>query len=204
MEHIGLHVYNKEDNNVIIGKTIKGVSFNNGYYENDPQLIITFTDDTYIFLKATIDDNDPWFENRKATPLQNYSYPPGNVVVDENGNKSFKYTYNIEEQIRLGLVKPDREKELIKIKEYEECTNKRDYERYLELKEKYESLVTNKVKFYVKALANERYNLYIGDKIGNLLFIGTHVDFNLLGLDTKNFTDMKEGQVREVHLNLED
>ena len=139
MKQIILSEYRKEENNSIIGKTVKGISFTNGNYA---QLIITFTDHTYIYLTASIDEyNDSMFRNRKAVTLQDYSHLPGNIVVNENGDKTFKYRYDIEEQIRLGLVKPDREKELSQIKEYEESkeiSKKREYELYLELKKKYE------------------------------------------------------------------
>ena len=139
MEQIILNRYHKENTNSIIGKTIKDVSYVSGENNIEPQLIIIFTDDTYIYLTTDIDEyNDSLLKNRKVVPLECYNYPPGNVVIDEDGNKTFKYRYNIEEQIRLGLVKPDREKELIKIKEYEECSNKRDYELYLKLKKKFE------------------------------------------------------------------
>ena len=139
MKQIILSEYRKEDTNSIIGKTIKDISYINGNYN---QLIITFTDNTYIYLTASIDEyNDSMFRNRQAVTLRDYSHLPGNIVVNENGDKTFKYRYDIEEQIRLGLVKPDREKELSQIKEYEESkeiSKKREYELYLELKKKYE------------------------------------------------------------------
>ena len=36
------------------------------------------------------------------------------------------------------------------------------------------------------------------------MFISTHVDFDLLGLDIKYFVDLKEVQLRQVYLNLSD
>lgn len=60
----------------------------------------------------------------------------------------------------------------------------------------------NKVKFFVKAMGDNKYHLYIEDKNENFMFISTHVDFNSFGLDIKDFADMKEGQLREVYLNL--
>ena len=139
MKQIILSEYRQEESNSIIGKTVKGISFTNGNYENAPQLIITFTDDTYIFLNAMEDEDSlrPYFENG----VVDLKYLPGSVCIDDKGNKFFKYRKNIEEQIRLGLVKPDREKELSQIKEYEESkeiSKKRKYELYLELKKKYE------------------------------------------------------------------
>ena len=139
MKQIILSEYRKEDTNSIIGKTVKDISYVSGESTIESQLIIIFTDDTYIYLTVDIDEYaENRIKNGKVIPLQHYSYPPGNVIVDKDGNKIFKYRKNIEDQIRLGLVKPDREKELEKIKAYEECSNKREYALYLELKKKFE------------------------------------------------------------------
>ena len=63
----------------------------------------------------------------------------------------------------------------------------------------------NKVRFYVKAVRDDMYWLYIKDKKGNISFIGLDEDFNnLWGLNPDDFTDMKKGEIREVFLNLED
>ena len=63
----------------------------------------------------------------------------------------------------------------------------------------------NKVRFFVKAVRDDMYWLYIKDKKGNISFIGLDEDFNnLWGLNPDDFTDMKKGEVREVLLNLED
>ena len=63
----------------------------------------------------------------------------------------------------------------------------------------------NKVRFFVKAVRDDMYWLYIKDKTGNISFIGLDEDFNnLWGLNPDDFTDMKKGEVREVFLSLED
>ena len=63
----------------------------------------------------------------------------------------------------------------------------------------------NKVRFFVKAVRDDMYWLYIKDKTGNISFIGLDEDFNnLWGLNPDDFTDMKKGEIREVFLNLED
>ena len=63
----------------------------------------------------------------------------------------------------------------------------------------------NKVRFFVKAVRDDMYWLYIKDKKGNISFIGLDEDFNnLWGLNPDDFTDMKKGEIREVFLNLED
>ena len=79
------------------------------------------------------DSLGPRFDNG----FVDHKYLPDSVCADDKGNKFFKYRKNIEEQIRLGLIKPDREKELMKIQEYEEQSRKKEYELYLELKKKY-------------------------------------------------------------------
>ena len=61
------------------------------------------------------------------------------------------------------------------------------------------------VRFFVKAVRDDMYWLYIKDKTGNISFIGLDEDFNnLWGLNPDDFTDMKKGEIREVFLNLED
>ena len=63
----------------------------------------------------------------------------------------------------------------------------------------------NKVRFFVKAVRDDMYWLYIKDKKGNISFIGLDEDFNnLWGLNPDDFTDMKKGENREVFINLED
>ena len=63
----------------------------------------------------------------------------------------------------------------------------------------------NKVRFFVKAVRDDMYWLYIKDKKDNISFIGLDEDFNnLWGLNPDDFTDMKKGEIREVFLNLED
>lgn len=63
----------------------------------------------------------------------------------------------------------------------------------------------NKVRFFVKAVRDDMYWLYIKDKKGNISFIGLDEDFNnSWGLNPDDFTDMKKGEIREVFINLED
>lgn len=63
----------------------------------------------------------------------------------------------------------------------------------------------NKVRFFVKAVRDGMGWLYIKDKKGNILFISLDENFNnLWGLNPDDFADMKEGEIREVFLNLED
>ena len=62
----------------------------------------------------------------------------------------------------------------------------------------------NKVRFFVKAVRDDMYWLYIKDKKGNISFIGLDEDFNnSWGLNPDDFTDMKKGEIREVFINFE-
>ena len=61
----------------------------------------------------------------------------------------------------------------------------------------------NNVRFFVKAVRDDMYWLYIKDKKGNISFIGLDEDFNnLWGLNPDDFSDMKKGEIREVYLDL--
>ena len=63
----------------------------------------------------------------------------------------------------------------------------------------------NKVRFFVKAVRDDMYWLYIKDKKGNISFIGLDEDFNnLWGLNPDDFSDMQKGEIREVYLDLKD
>ena len=63
----------------------------------------------------------------------------------------------------------------------------------------------NKVRFFVKAVRDDMYWLFIKDKKGNSSFIGLDEDFNnLWGLNPNDFSDMKKGEIREVYLDLKD
>ena len=63
----------------------------------------------------------------------------------------------------------------------------------------------NKVRFFVKAVRDDMYWLYIKDKKGNISFIGLDEDFNnLWGLNSDDFANMKKGEVREVYLDFGD
>ena len=60
----------------------------------------------------------------------------------------------------------------------------------------------NNIRFFVKAMQDKKCQLYIKDKNDNFVFISTCTNFDSFGLDIKDFSDMKEGQLREVYLNL--
>lgn len=61
----------------------------------------------------------------------------------------------------------------------------------------------NKVRFFVEKEVFNGYFLYIGNK-DVMCYICSNDFFKKFGLNTDDFADMKEGQIREVFINLED
>ena len=61
----------------------------------------------------------------------------------------------------------------------------------------------NKVRFFVKRVISDNYLLYIGGKDRQYPIASTSL-FENLGLNPDDFADMKEGQLREVFINLEE
>ena len=62
----------------------------------------------------------------------------------------------------------------------------------------------NKVRFYVKAVIDNIPWLYIQKKNGDLELVASNNGFKDFGLNPLDFTDIKEGEIREVFINLED
>ena len=62
----------------------------------------------------------------------------------------------------------------------------------------------NKVKFFVVKRTSECYLLYLKGKGKLRYFIVQDSFFKEFGLNPEDFADMKEGEIREVFLNLED
>ena len=61
----------------------------------------------------------------------------------------------------------------------------------------------NNVRFFVNRISTYCYHLCIKCK-NNMYIIVTELSFSDFGLNTDDFTDMKNGEIREVFLNLED
>ena len=61
----------------------------------------------------------------------------------------------------------------------------------------------NKVHFYVNRISTYCYHLCIKSK-NNLYIIVTELSFSDFGLNIDDFKDMKNGEIREVFLNVED
>ena len=62
----------------------------------------------------------------------------------------------------------------------------------------------NKVRFFVKAVVDNMPWLYIQKKNGDLELVASNKGFKDFGLNPLDFADMKEGEIREVFINLED
>ena len=61
----------------------------------------------------------------------------------------------------------------------------------------------NKVRFFVEKEVFHGYFLYIGNKDG-MCYVCSNNFFKKFGLNPDDFADMKEGQLREVFINLEE
>ena len=61
----------------------------------------------------------------------------------------------------------------------------------------------NKVQFFVKRISHDYYSLCIKGKYRLHTFI-TEISLSDFGLNTDDFADMKNGEMREVFLNMED
>ena len=61
----------------------------------------------------------------------------------------------------------------------------------------------NKVRFFVEKEISNSYFLHIGNK-DVMCYICSNDFFKKFGLNPDDFADMKEGQIREVFINLED
>ena len=62
----------------------------------------------------------------------------------------------------------------------------------------------NKVRLYVKADIDNIPWLYIQKKNGDLELVASNNGFKDFGLNPLDFADIKEGEIREVFINLED
>ena len=61
----------------------------------------------------------------------------------------------------------------------------------------------NKVHFYVKREYGNRFTLWVGKTISSSYFVFADRFFKYFNLNPDDFADMKEGEIREVFINLE-
>ena len=62
----------------------------------------------------------------------------------------------------------------------------------------------NRVHFYVKREHRNRFTLWVGKTISSSFFVFADWFFKEFNLNPEDFADMKEGEIREVFLNMED
>jgi hypothetical protein len=117
------------------GKVISGVAFCN---TDEQHFTITFTDDTYISIGLDYDE-----DNREWRLCDNCIDEPSCINggrldswVDDNGNLHF-YKW-CQELIRLGIWNVTEAEVKALIDKHKAEEEKREYETYLRLKEKYE------------------------------------------------------------------
>lgn len=119
------------------GKIVKGAAFYFKHsYTDENQVIITFTDDTFIAFGIERDDDDIILANNHFPPLESYgNYPPHKI--DANGNVCFE-DY-IQQQLKLGVVKPMSEERLKQlVDDYNNRQREIERQQYLRLKEIFE------------------------------------------------------------------
>lgn len=124
-------------NNELNGKVIDKVSF---YFDGKNcttgELLITFTDNTYILLSPQWDNEEAEYtlQNDYIQPLNELSSHPGYVIDNE-----FHWDGQFQRYIDCGIVEFDENI----MKGWVEAAKKRaeeyEYQQYLKLKEKYES-----------------------------------------------------------------
>ena len=62
----------------------------------------------------------------------------------------------------------------------------------------------NRVHFYVKRERRNRFTLWVGKTISSSYFVFADRFFKYFNLNLDDFADMKEGEIREVFINLKD
>ena len=62
----------------------------------------------------------------------------------------------------------------------------------------------NKVRLFVEAIGYNIHWLYIQKRNGDLELVASNNGFKDFGLNPLDFADIKEGEIREVFINLED
>lgn len=126
--------------NLLTPKCKGKVVENCGYIEDEEIFIITFTDKTYIMLSPSTNDYDDPVLTFKALPdISQYSqyFYDNNFKFDSCGNMVIEPWVNMMIDFGLWNADPDA------IKKSQEASRlahrKRDYQRYLELKQKFEN-----------------------------------------------------------------
>ena len=132
--------YGIEKNNYLKGKVVDKVGFTYDITDEEKnQLIIKFTDGTFIHMGVLCNHNDDYrfhMDNMRANELVSY-FPHPDHYMDTDGN--IHLDYFLQMQVDIGLIEPMSDDELKKMVK-EEIKKKEDaeYKQYLKLKAKFE------------------------------------------------------------------
>lgn len=125
----------------LYGKIVDSYAFSKGYenFEESSQLIIKFTDGTFICVGIETDEFDCCnytLNNKYCAELSNYHSIPYHIDI----NGKFHLADYIREQIEIGVIEPMSDEKIDEIinKELEERRQNR-YKQYLKLKEEFEN-----------------------------------------------------------------
>ena len=125
----------------LYGKIVDTYAFSKGYenFEESSQLIIKFTDGTFICVGIETDEYDCCnytLNNKYCAELSQYYSIPHHIDI----NGKFHLADYIREQIEIGVIEPMSDEKIDEIinKELEERRQNR-YKQYLKLKEEFEN-----------------------------------------------------------------
>ena len=125
----------------LYGKIVDTYAFSKGYenFEESSQLIIKFTDGTFICVGIETDEFDCCnytLNNKYCAELSNYHSIPYHIDI----NGKFHLADYIREQIELGIIEPMSDEKIDEIINNElEERRKNRYKQYLKLKEEFEN-----------------------------------------------------------------
>ena len=124
---------------VLRGKVVKDIAFNNIGDSSEHQLIITFTDNTFIGIELRYDDDD------RENVMDDFCFMDpehinnGCLDVWVDGDEKMHLDRNFQQLVDIGLWDVDI-KEVEKLRnERKKKEEEREYKEYLRLKEKFEN-----------------------------------------------------------------
>lgn len=125
----------------LYGKIVDTYAFSKGYenFEESSQLIIKFTDGTFICVGIETDEYDCCnytLNNKYCAELSQYHSIPHHIDI----NGKFHLAEYIREQIEMGVIEPMSDEKIVEIMNEEmEERRKNRYKQYLKLKEEFEN-----------------------------------------------------------------
>lgn len=121
------------------GKVIDKVAFNNNSeYEDQHQLIITFTDKTYIAIGLEYDHDKDMYVLDDIPIMEPECVNEGRLDTHVNSEGKLVFDKNWQQLIDLGIYDVSIEEVEQKIAEHDKRQEEREYEQYLRLKAKFE------------------------------------------------------------------